>query len=150
MGSDTLPALGTAPQAVDDVMIRFPKVCGTDTTVGEAREHLLDDHVHTLLIVDGGVLVTAVEHADLLCAPASDPAWSRGRLEDRVINVDADLAVVTREMHERDRRRLAVVDDGGRLVGLLCRKRSGHGFCTDDGIAARAAGREVALRVNHR
>jgi CBS domain-containing protein len=126
-------------------MIRFPKVCGTDTTVGQAREHLLDDHVHTLLVVDGGVLVAVIERADLLCAPATDAAWSRGRLADRVVDVGADLAFVTREMLERGRRRLAVVDDGGRLVGLLCRKRSGHGFCSDDGVAARAAGRAAGI-----
>jgi CBS domain-containing protein len=134
-----------AGQALADVMIRFPKVCGTDTTVGQAREHLLDDHVHTLLVVDGGVLVAVIERADLLCAPATDAAWSRGRLADRVVDVGADLAFVTREMLERGRRRLAVVDDGGRLVGLLCRKRSGHGFCSDDGVAARAAGRAAGI-----
>jgi CBS domain-containing protein len=123
-------------------MIRFPKVCGTATTVGQAREHLLDDHVHTLLVVDGGVLVAVVERPDLLWAPAADPAWSRGRLAGRVVDVGTDLACVTREMLERGRRRLAVVDDGGRLVGLLCRKRSGQGFCSDNGVAARAAGRD--------
>jgi len=58
--------------------------------------------------------------------------------------VDDDLAVVSRAMEETGRRRLAVVDPGGRLAGLLCRKRSGRGFCSDEGVAARAADRSLS------
>jgi hypothetical protein len=36
------------------------------------------------------------------------------------------------------RRRLAVVDHTGRLLGLLCLKHDGRGYCTDEGIRARA------------
>lgn len=137
------PARGPSPfgPVVANAMIRFPKVCGTDTTVGQAREHLLDDHVHALLVVDNGVLVAVVEREDLCGARAANPVWSLGHLTGRVVDVGDDLASVTREMAERGRRRMAVVDDGGRLAGLLCRKRSAQGFCSDGGVAARAAGR---------
>ncbi|MET0188168.1 hypothetical protein EV383_3835 [Pseudonocardia sediminis] len=121
-------------------MIRFPKICGTGTTVGQARSYLLDDHVHALLIVEDGLLVAVVERDDLPGAPDGDPAWPLGRLTGRVVGEGDDLAGVTREMAERGRRRMAVVD-GGRLTGLLCRKRSGRGFCSDDGVAAREAER---------
>ena len=40
--------------------------------------------------------------------------------------IDARLALL-----ENGIRRAAVVDDGGRLLGLLCLKRHGNGFCTD-------------------
>ncbi|MGW1564687.1 hypothetical protein ACWCQ1_51030 [Streptomyces sp. NPDC002144] len=40
------------------------------------------------------------------------------------------------------RRRLAVTDGCGRLLGLLCLKRSGNGYCSDEGIRARADERE--------
>jgi CBS domain-containing protein len=123
---------------VADVMVRYPKLCGTDTTVGQARAQLADDHVHALLVTQDGVLVAVVEREDLAGASPEEPLWLLGRLGDRVVGVDDDLAVVAREMNERGRRRLAVVDGGGRLAGLLCRKRSGRGFCSDDGIAARA------------
>jgi CBS domain-containing protein len=126
---------------VADVMIRYPKLCGTDTTVGQARAYLADDHVHALLVTQDGVLVAVVEREDLAGAAPEEPIWLLGRLGDRVVGVDDDLAAVSREMHECGRRRLAVVDGAGRLAGLLCRKRSGQGFCSDDGIAARAAGR---------
>jgi CBS domain-containing protein len=126
---------------VADVMIRYPKLCGTGTTVGQARALLADDHVHALLVTQDGVLVAVVEPADLAGAASEAPVWPLGRLGDRIVGTDDDLAVVSREMKARGRRRLAVVDGGGRLAGLLCRKRSGQGFCSDDGIAARAAGR---------
>jgi len=44
-------------------------------------------------------------------------------------------------MSRTGRRRLAVVDDGGVLVGLLCLKRTGRGFCSDLDVASRAASR---------
>ena len=78
---------------VADVMVRTPKVRSGATTVREARADLLDDHVHAVLVVAGAVLVAVVEAADLDV-------------------VRADLAV-------RRRRRLADVDERGRLLGLL-------------------------------
>lgn len=124
---------------VAEVMIRCPKLCGTHTTVRQARACLEDDHVHALLVTRGGVLVAVVEREDLAGAAPEQPIWPLGRLGDRVVGVDDDLAVVSRAMEETGRRRLAVVDPGGRLAGLLCRKRSGRGFCSDEGVAARAA-----------
>ena len=38
-------------------------------------------------------------------------------------------------------RRLAVVDDDHRLLGLLCLKRSGSGFCSDDDVISRRRAR---------
>lgn len=35
-------------------------------------------------------------------------------------------------------RRLAVIDDHGMLLGLLCLKRTGLGFCSDTDVQARA------------
>ena len=38
----------------------------------------------------------------------------------------------------------AVVDETGVLVGLVCRKRSGEGYCTDAGIRSKRAERPHA------
>jgi predicted transcriptional regulator len=124
---------------VAEAMIRCPKLCGTHTTVTQAHAYLADDHVHALLVTRGGVLVAVVEREDLAGAGPEQLIWPLGRLGDRVVGVDDDLAVVSRAMAESGRRRLAVVDPAGRLAGLLCRKRSGRGFCSDEGVAARAA-----------
>jgi len=130
----------TSGPVVGDVMVRYPKLCATTTTVEQARAYLLNDHVHALLVAHQNLLVAVVEREDLTGAAARDPAWPHGRLGGRVVGVGDDLARTAHEMDEWGRRRMAVVDDDGRLVGLLCRKRSKRGFCSDGGIAARAAG----------
>ena len=77
----------------------------------------------------------ALRHDDGMCS------GSRG---ERVVSPGANLATVTQAMVALELRRLAVVDDHGQLVGLLCRKGSGRGFCSDDGVAARAAAARTA------
>ncbi len=121
-----------------DAMIRCPKTCPSSTTVGEARTLMLDDHVHALLVVESGRLLAVVERPDLPSASADVPARAVGGLVGRVVDPEADLATTWRWMLAGARRRLAVVDDGGGLLGLLCLKRSGRGFCTDAGVLARA------------
>jgi hypothetical protein len=44
-------------------------------------------------------------------------------------------------MRASGRRRLAVTSDDGTLVGLLCLKASGNGFCSDGDVASRRLGR---------
>lgn len=119
-------------------MLPCPKVCPVDTSVAQARALLADDHVHALLIVDAGVLRAVVERPDLAGAPPGDPARAYGRLPGRVVGAQDDLAATWRAMVADGRRRLAVVDPDGRLLGLLCLKRSGRGFCSEDDVEARA------------
>ncbi len=126
---------------VADAMVRAPKVRPGTTTVAQARADLLDDHVHAVLVVRDSVLVSVVESADLTSAPPDALAAPAGRLGGRTVPPGTDLESVWRDLTVRRRRRVAVVDDRGRLLGLLCLKRSGRGFCTDDGVRARAAER---------
>jgi CBS domain-containing protein len=120
---------------VVDAMIRSPKVCGLETTVAQVREQFRDDHVHAVLVVDNGRLVAVVERPDIAAAAPELPAHLLGRLSGRVTGPDADLDAVRQAMTAR---RLAVVDDRGILLGLLCLKRTGLGFCSDADVAARA------------
>lgn len=135
------PGTPPAGPVVADAMIRRPKLCGAATTVGQARVRLENDHVHALLVVDDGLLVAVVERDDLAGTPDGTPAWLVGHLDGRCVRPGDDLDAVTATMAGGGRRRYAVVDDAGQLVGLLCRKRSGRGYCSDDGVAARAAER---------
>jgi len=128
----------TAGQTAADAMIRHPKTCPPSTTVGEARTLLLDDHVHALLVVADGRLLAVVERTDLAAARADAPVLPVGRLRGRTLGPDADLGTTWQWMLARRRRRLAVVDGSGALLGLLCLKRSGQGFCSDAGVLARA------------
>ncbi len=126
---------------VADAMVRFPKTCSRRTTVRQARTLFEDGHVHALLVVDRGVLLAVVERDDLLGRPADAPVRWLGPLRGRTAGPSAELTVVRDAMRAAGRRRVAVVDGNGTLLGLLCLKRSGTGFCSDAGIRARAADR---------
>lgn len=139
------PICGPSPTEVTtvaDSMIRFPKTCQRTTTVCDAREMFRDDHVHALLVVTLGVLVTVVERSDIDAIPPmfadQTPIVWVGRKRGRTVAPDAELYTVWSWMRDAERRRLAVVDECGTLLGLLCLKRSGAGFCSDAGVQARA------------
>lgn len=124
---------------VIDAVVRRPKLLDADATVAEARHCLAGGKVHAALVVDGGRLLTVIEPADVLDAHGDDLARDHGRLQGRTVSPDADLETVRDHMVEQGIRRLAVVGPDARLIGLLALKRTTRGFCSDEGIAARAA-----------
>jgi CBS-domain-containing membrane protein len=125
-------------------MVTTPKLCGPESTVSVVRDLFADDHVHAVLIVDAGVLVAVVERGDLAAdLAANSRAAPAGRLAGRIVSPGAPLQRTRRLMLATRRRRLAVVDDNRALLGLLCLKRHGNGFCTDAHVRARAAERII-------
>lgn len=125
--------------SVSDAMIHSPKLLGPETTIAQVHAFFRDDHVHAALLVDRGRLLTVIEPVDLIGAPpATSPAVTIGRLRGRITRPDADLAATWEAMTALARRRLAVVDSRGNVMGLLCMKRSGLGFCSDADVQARA------------
>ncbi|MBO4238696.1 MULTISPECIES: CBS domain-containing protein [Pseudonocardia] len=137
---------GWAHGSTGAAMIGHPRTCGRTTTVHQAREVFRDDHVHALLVVDRGVLLAVVERGDLAGRPAAAPVRWLGTLAGRTVDPTAPATATRDRMRAGGRRRLAVVDGHGRLLGLLCLKRSGAGFCTDEGVRARAAERAARRR----
>lgn len=136
----TTGATGTMRgRTVLDAAVRRPKTSGPSATVADIRDLFQDDHVHAALIVaDNGRLMSVIERTDLEAAcGATAPAWCFGRLEGRVIHPHADLEHTWQAMRSQGRRRLALIDDDGQVLGLLCLKRTGLGFCTDDDVCAR-------------
>jgi predicted transcriptional regulator len=120
------------------------------TTIRELRAFLADEHVHMALLVDGEELVGTVEAADLVTdlgdrAPAREVAV----LDGRTVEPELDLADALEWMTTVDRRRLAVVTGDSRLVGLLCLKSSGRGFCSDEDVSARHRDR-LRVRTSER
>ncbi|PVG84185.1 hypothetical protein DDE18_00645 [Nocardioides gansuensis] len=127
------------PRVVADAMIHHPKVHGVQATVADLRRFFEDDHVHLALVVDGGRLVSVVDRDDLLEELSGDTlAAALGSLDDRLVAPDTDLTATRQRMAADGGRRLAVVDDDLTLLGLLCLKRSGTGFCSDSDVSARA------------
>ena len=120
-------------------MLRHPMVCSAALTTAQAVEAFADDHLHVLLVLDGDTLLAVVERGDLLGVrdPAT-PAWLAGRLAGRTVGPDRALEPTRRHLVRSGSRRLAVVDTDGRLLGLLCLKRTGLGFCSDADVRARA------------
>jgi CBS-domain-containing membrane protein len=131
---------GTARTRVADSMITCPKTHGPGSSVDEIRALFDDDHVHIALIVAADRrLITTIERSDLAAATArSGPVAGLGTLAGRTVGPSSPLDAATATLVREGRRRLAVVDHSGRLLGLLCLKRDGKGYCSDDGIRARA------------
>jgi CBS-domain-containing membrane protein len=124
-----------------DVALRHPKTMGTDASVADARAALTDLHVHMVLITRETRLLGTLIRDDLPAEAANaEPALRYAVLDDRTISPDTPVADAHALLRERGWRRLAVVDDTGHLLGLLCLKRRLNGFCTDAGVAARTAG----------
>ena len=122
-------------------MVARPTLHGRSATVGELRAFFLDDHVHIALLVDDAKLVAAVERADLASELGdATPARRVGRLNGRVVPADALLADVLDAMRSSGRRRFAVTGADGELLGLLCLKATGLGFCSDGDVAGRKGG----------
>jgi CBS-domain-containing membrane protein len=131
---------------VANAMVTICKTHGPDTRLDEIRRFLDDDHVHMALIVGAdGQLLTTIERADLSeTIPGSIRACHLGTIARRVISPHQSLEYAMAALKSGRRRRLAVIDDSGRLLGLLCLKRHGDGFCSDEGVRHRAAERESA------
>jgi CBS domain-containing protein len=134
------PLLAPA-RTVGTAMLLHPRTAAPGVTVAEARAVLENTHVHAVLVVDRTRLVAVVEREDLVGSPGDAHAALVGRLDGRTIEPWADLGSVQRWMVRDGRRRLAVTDRAGTLLGLLCLKRSHRGFCSDADVDAREAGR---------
>jgi hypothetical protein len=126
----------TAGEAMLTTPVRHP----LSATVGEIRDFFRDVHVHAALIVSpAGHLEAVVERDDVAGCQAPDAvAAPLGRLAGRTVPPEASLAEVRRAMTAAGRRRAAVTNAGGRLLGLLCLKASQQGFCSDLDVRARA------------
>jgi CBS domain-containing protein len=134
-----------APRTVADAMIPAPKISGPEATVRDMKALFENDKVHAVLIVDGDVLLAVVERSDLDQSTSDGTsALSVGRLSGRVVAGDHSLQAAHRWMTASGIRRLAVVDEGGRLVGLLCLKRHGRGFCSSANLQSRVDERQSA------
>jgi CBS domain-containing protein len=135
---------------VADVMLREPIVLPESATVSDVRAVLRSDHVHMVLITRAGrvgePLRGTVVRTDLDAAPAAgmspddaEPALTCSRLAGRTVGPTEPVDDVRRALVAAGLRRAAVVDDAGLLLGLVCLKRDGTGFCSDAGVASRRA-----------
>ena len=133
------PAIRSRARRVDEAMITCATTHRLGSSLAEIGRFFLDDHVHLALVVaPDGHLVTTINRADL-AVPAADctTAEACGTLTGRTVSPTDDLDAVTAWMMRTAQRRAAVVDDSGGLLGLLCLKKTGTGFCSDRDIRER-------------
>src|SRR5215472_7018674 len=137
------PEVGAeAVLSVAQAMVANPKVLGPGVSRSDLDQLFADDHVHAAPVIDDGRLITVIQRTDLEDSlPDADPC-SLGTLTGRVVAPDAPLAAVHARMRKEQRRRLAVIDESGRLLGLLCLKKSGTGFCSDADVRSRELERD--------
>jgi predicted transcriptional regulator len=127
-------------------MVTCPTVHNPSTTVAQLRAFFDDEHVHAALLVDADELMGVVERADLTATLSGDTrAGTIARLEGRTIQPTASVPAALEAMKRGERRRLAVVSDDRALLGLLCLKASGRGFCSDTDVRNRAGDRPSVL-----
>lgn len=132
----------TELRLVGDAMVRQPAVHALAATVGDLRAFFSDDHVHMALLVEDGLLVGVVERADIRPEHSDRvPARTIATLNGRTIRPDVALEDAFAAMTRGARRRLAVTTDSSVLLGLLCLKASGLGFCTNADVRRRKARR---------
>lgn len=130
---------GTGRPTVAQAMVASPKVLPSDASVGRVRALLEDDHVHMVLLTRGPFLRGTVVRGDIPdTATDAQEAIRFAHLTGRTVSATPLAETVLPRLVARQQRRLAVVDDGGHLMGLLCLKARGTGFCSDADVAARA------------
>jgi CBS-domain-containing membrane protein len=131
---------------VADAMVTCPKTQGPECRLEDIRRLFEDDHVHMALIVTAErQLLTTIERPDLPpCTGPSTLVTELGTLAGRTVAPSDSLDVVTAKLIRQGRRRLAVVDASGRLLGLLCLKRDLTGYCSDEGVHQRARAAAMA------
>ncbi len=137
----TVHLLTGVNRTVGDAMVTTPVTHPPETTLAEAVASLDNPHRHLLLIVDDGRLLGTVEREDLGGVAGADALALTVARDGRTARADDELGPVWAAMTAAGERRRAVVDDDGTLLGLLCLKRSGTGFCTDEGVRSRSAAR---------
>ena len=111
---------------VHEVMTDRPRVVTPETTVSEAAQLMRNDDIGSLPILDGEQLAGMVTDRDIVIRAVAEGKDPRGMPVREVasrelvtVNADEELSRALQLMASQQVRRLPVVDDDGRLVGIL-------------------------------
>jgi CBS domain-containing protein len=113
---------------VGDVMTRGVEFVGLDSTVQEAATLMAEHDVGAVLVGSAEALEGILTDRDILLrviVQGADPVRTRvGEVMSSIVfscGVDATVDEALREMQERQIRRLPVVDQQGRVLGIVVR-----------------------------
>jgi CBS domain-containing protein len=121
-----------ADRPVSEVMIRRPKSLPADATVADARTLFTNPKVLVAPLVEPDGRVLAELGRDDLPSAAGDAEHAAAYAsEPHLIAPDATMRAAIDTLTELDGERLVVVDEDGRLAGMLCLNRSHGRFCME-------------------
>jgi CBS domain-containing protein len=130
-------------QSVRDAMTSKPKTIEPSTTAQEAARIMKSEDIGSLPIVEGDKLAGVVTDRDLAIralaeGKSPDTAVSEIASKD-VVTVDPDQTIeeAARLMAKHQVRRLPVVEEDGRLIGVLAQAdvaQSGHDTLTGETV----------------
>jgi CBS domain-containing protein len=111
---------------VRDVMSNRPRCVSPDTPVSEAAELMESEDVGALPVLEGDELAGMITDRDIVIRavargkdPRGMPVREVSTREVVTVRSDEDLSEALKLMATYQVRRLPVVDDGNRLVGVL-------------------------------
>ena len=111
---------------VHEVMTGRPRAVTPETTVTEAAQLMRSDDIGSLPILDGEQLAGVVTDRDIVIRAIAEGKDPRGMPVREIasreivkVHADEDLSSALQLMASQQVRRLPVVDDDGRLVGIL-------------------------------
>jgi len=114
------------PQTVKELMSSNPRTVSSDQTIVDAARAMRDENVGLVPVVDGERLVGTVTDRDIairVVAEQQDPASTKVQeiASTDLVTVDPqqDLDEALRLMAQHQVRRLPVVEEDGRLVGIV-------------------------------
>jgi len=115
---------------VSDVMYVNPKALPHDATIGEVRALFDNPRVRVALLVQHETCTGVVAREDVAATALDEDAAGWIARVPETIHTGASLAAAHRALAGHATGRLVVVDDDGRLRGLLCLNHAGTGFCS--------------------
>jgi CBS domain-containing protein len=114
------------PQSVQELMSSNPRTVSSDQTIVDAARVMRDENVGLIPVVDGERLVGTVTDRDIairVVAEQQDPAATKVQeiASTDLVTIDPqqDLDEALRLMAQHQVRRLPVVEEDGRLVGIV-------------------------------
>ena len=119
---------GSRVQLAADLMLRNPKTLPVDAPVSEVRALLENPSVQMVLLADGQTFAGAI--TDLPAdAPPEQRAVDFADPDPDTIGPDEPASTAFARTAASPHRRLVVVGDDARLLGLLCLDESRTRFC---------------------
>jgi CBS domain-containing protein len=113
---------------VADLMLRDPKTLSPEASVAEVREQLASPKVQLVLLADGRTFKGAVTQVPPEAQP-DDLAVDYVDTEAEINSPHASADEAFERAAASPTRRVVVLDDDRKLLGLLCLNASRTGFC---------------------